>query len=505
MFNNIAIPVSLQNGELVGSYYMRVSTLEQSRAKADPLGRQKLNLDMVGEILGKPTSKHIYIDRQSGKKDARPELQKLLTDIQLKKINWLACDRVDRIDRDIQHNLKLWDIFKQSGCQLFIFDWGKFLTFDDYSKQAADDYDRFVNDSIQAQKESRTKGMRVYASHQYSQHLGKANYYLPFGYVRTEDGKAILDTSQYSDEFTVLDVARGMVQAYLETGSFKGSCRLIYKRYGHEISDTGLNRWLFNPVLRGHMPRYTHQNFSNYKKRYSTKIDPRQRIEYNSHHDQIIVTEKQYERICELHRLAGGLVSQSSKKPTPLAGLCRCANCGFRLSMVAWKNKNSVVRTWSCQGRRKKSPKSSCVNIPQAEWGTIHYSTVEQELIKHLSNRAKELSESLVESYAPDEITLSTKELEIKNQINRLEALGKEIGEDFSIQLSKLYAQLEKPEEKQKPNQELINQLIEIFEIQGLGGSIGMLGDKDKRDIYHRFTEVIYVDRKVIKEIRLRC
>lgn len=471
---------------------MRVSTQEQARAKADPLGRQRLNLEMIGERLGQPDETNIYIDRQSGKRDDRPNLQALLTKISGRQIDWVACDRIDRIGRSIEHNLRLWSIFKDSGVALFIFDWGRFVNFDAY--QGAEDWDRFVNDSVVAEKESRVKGRRSHAAHRYNRHLRKANYIMPFGYIRTSEGETKLNLGQYSERHSVQDVVVGMRDIYLSLGSFRGAVPIIAKTYSHKISPVGLARWLCNPVLRGHTPRSVNPNTSLPELYYED-------IDLNTHPSEVILTESQYQRVLELRRRNHGGRTQKGKTPTPLAGLCRCALCGYSLTLSTWKGKKKTNRYLACHGRRTRAPESGCWKIPRGEWASIRYEVVENALLLALAERATELAN--LEQPGVVVPVVSAEDLKVGSQIDRLRKLGSEIGSDFSAEIAKLEAKLQKP----KPNQAnsmLIAQLVELFSYVDRSSFIAMLLDEEKYDLYHRFVDQIIIDRCVINGIRLK-
>lgn len=496
MLENLAIPQRLiGKADLVGAYYMRVSTQEQAHAKADPLGRQRLNLDLLGKILGHPEDDHIYIDRQSGKRDDRPQLQALLALVESKIVDWVACDRIDRIGRSVEHNMKLWKLFAASGVQLFIFEWGKFVNFSPY--EGSEDWDPFVRDSIRAEQESRIKGKRSYAAHRYSRHLRKANYVLPFGYIRDDEGRTFLDPGQFSERHSILDIAIARRDLYLELGTFRGAVIPLLERYNHKVSPRGLATWLCNPILRGHTPRYVNSKTSLPEFRYAD-------IDYNTHPDQIILTEPQYQRILELRRNRGGSRTQAGKRPAPLAGLCRCALCGYTLTLSKWRGKNHENWYLACHGRRLRYPDSGCWKIPQVEWGSIRYEVVEDSVLLALSKKAQELTDQILDPPDEDAEPVSSEDLKVISQIAQLERLQREIvGSDFTKDIERLRAKIEKPVPR-KPNQDLAIQLKAWFSVTGKGSMIAMLSDTDKYDLLHRFVEVVTIDRKRIVEIRLR-
>ena len=492
MFENISIPAQIANlakDQRIGAYYLRVSTEEQARAKADPLGRQSLNLSFIGEVLGAPAEKNIFIDKQSGRSDQRPSLQELTNKVAEREVHWVAIDRIDRIGRNIEHNMKLWRLFKDSEVQLFIFDWGRFVNFDDYS--GSEDWDKFVNDSTNSERESRIKARRSHAAHRYSRHLKKANYIQPFGYKRTEDGRSVIDPETRA-------IALARIDCFFEAGSYRKACELLRERHDHHVSSKGLAGWLVNPVLRGHTPRTVDPN--------KRGVEQYSDIDWNTHPDEALISEVTYKKILLARRTGtGGKAGGTHKNPTPLAGLCECALCGHSLTVSRWKGKKHVNSYLACHGRRTRSPSSNCWQIPRDEWRSIRYEVVDQAVMDRLRSRAAELAQLVVEADAETDDQPSEQELTLRDQINRLERLDKELGGGkFTSEIVELKAKLTalNPGKKQ-PDLYLVQQLIDKFADEGKHPFLTRMTDNIKREFYALFVKKIVIDRNKIVSIEL--
>ena len=101
--------------------YIRVSTEEQAENPEGSIKNQEERLRTAikfksmesnfGEILD------VYVDRaKSGKDTNRPELQRLLHDIRMKKINLVMVSELSRVSRSIRDFAEIWEMMKKNGC-----------------------------------------------------------------------------------------------------------------------------------------------------------------------------------------------------------------------------------------------------------------------------------------------------------------------------------------------------------------------------------------------------
>lgn len=104
--------------------YIRVSTQEQADNPEGSIRNQKDRLEQMvklknlqenfGEIVG------VFIDEaKSGKDTNRPELKRMLREIESGKINLVMASELSRISRNIQDFAKIWNMMKEKECSFF--------------------------------------------------------------------------------------------------------------------------------------------------------------------------------------------------------------------------------------------------------------------------------------------------------------------------------------------------------------------------------------------------
>ncbi len=104
--------------------YIRVSTQEQAdnpegsiknqRDRLEEMVRFKNYENNFGEVVD------VFIDEaKSGKDTKRPELQRMLREIEKGNINLVMASELSRISRNIQDFAKIWNLMKDKGCSFF--------------------------------------------------------------------------------------------------------------------------------------------------------------------------------------------------------------------------------------------------------------------------------------------------------------------------------------------------------------------------------------------------
>jgi site-specific DNA recombinase len=104
--------------------YIRVSTQEQADNPEGSIKNQRDRLEQMvklknmqenfGEIVD------VFIDEaKSGKDTNRPELKRMLKEIEKKKINLVMSSELSRISRNIQDFAKIWNLMKEKECSFF--------------------------------------------------------------------------------------------------------------------------------------------------------------------------------------------------------------------------------------------------------------------------------------------------------------------------------------------------------------------------------------------------
>ncbi len=101
--------------------YIRVSTEEQAQNPEGSIKSQeqrlRSNIDLRNQEFYLGDITRVYIDRaKSGKDKNRPELQRLLRDIQNREITLVAVSELSRLSRSIKDFSEMWEMMQAHGC-----------------------------------------------------------------------------------------------------------------------------------------------------------------------------------------------------------------------------------------------------------------------------------------------------------------------------------------------------------------------------------------------------
>jgi DNA invertase Pin-like site-specific DNA recombinase len=226
----------------------------------------------------------------------------------------------------------------------------------------------------------------------------------PFGYCRM-DGRMELDQEPFlclidsQQELSRAQVARQIVERFLAQQGLQATLRELNSTYGLRtftargrapkksrkqfgFSLVGLESWLTNPILRGHI---AYGRGGQQQLRHQDKWD----IRYDTHPDQAIMSEDEFTKVLEI------LTSKKSWKPAnnpqinPLSGLVYCDECQ---AYCTWNRYPTIPddvfhRYYQCQTYKRRG-------CPQKK--TVKGYAIETAMIIVLIQRANELA-NLVE------------------------------------------------------------------------------------------------------------
>jgi site-specific DNA recombinase len=101
--------------------YIRVSTQEQADNPEGSIRNQKDRLEQMVQLKNLQENfgeiKGVFIDEaKSGKDTNRPELRRMLKEIESGEINLVMASELSRISRNIQDFAKIWNLMKDRGC-----------------------------------------------------------------------------------------------------------------------------------------------------------------------------------------------------------------------------------------------------------------------------------------------------------------------------------------------------------------------------------------------------
>ena len=476
------IPASLAAipfDERVVFRYLRLSTQEQRRGQS--FDRQAFDVRTIVETFAPVKPEYLFSDLESGRNRERKGYQDMLARLKAGEAHALAIARIDRVARDVGDNAGMWRFFERLGIELFIVQWDRFV---DYGSNK--DWEAFTGDSVDAERESRKIAERTKAGHRYSRHRVRAGYVCPYGYVRNKEGLYEIDLESN---------AAGCIEAFFEAGSYRGGAILANERYGLQWTAKGFREWLLNPVLRGH---------TEYFRAWKDKRSPE--IHLNTHPDQRLLTEQQYESILKIakqNRTASGYIK--SQANNYLVPLCKCAVCGYGMTTVSWESSSGHVNRYlCCSGYKNKRPNSECASLPRGRGlhPNAKYEDVDRAIIKALCDKIEAIADSASYPVESIEVIRTPEARKIEDQIVRLQKLAEELGgATFDGEIAKLKQKLNALQSRTEgKNIELEGKLIKLGSNEFYWQS---LTDIEKKAIYAVFVDSVLIDCDRVMSITL--
>ncbi|MBD1919790.1 recombinase family protein [Microcoleus sp. FACHB-831] len=426
-------------GQIVG--YERVSSNEQA-INQNALKQQDHRIQEYGVDM-------VIQDIESGADPDREGFNHLLDLVSQGKVDEIVSTRWDRLTRNELVYLQFKAILKASNVKLTLLDQGEVDLSTAFGELSADMQAMF------AVHERRMLKERVQRGCEYRRFNKVAWTRAPWGYGIKND-KYVLDTEpiiciledrpqnflELYDEpdtsplllsISKSQIAREAVDVFLQTRRTRKVLRYLYLKYGVErkkgTGETGngqegdkkrtkgtnlvlskellfwsaggnLKEWLENPVLRGHTA------YKKYKKRGSKKDPKDWEMHYDTHPDQRLISDEEFQEIQEI------LKSNARQIGTPgktfyLTGLVICERCGHKCVL----KRNADYQYYGCRNSTIGCSNRKCIRIEK----------IDEAIINQLFNRANEIA------LAPDglqEEALETSELSIlKQQLQELEKI----------------------------------------------------------------------------------
>lgn len=451
--------------------YARVSSQEQARDSAA--------LDQQISRLNKAGAERIYCDVQSGADDDRPELQKLLTEVNAGLIDSLVITRIDRITRDSSFNLQLLKTFDKRKIRLTVLDMGGEV---DVTNPYV--WERLASAGIQGEMERRILSLRVKRGYEYHREQMKAPGPVPFGYIRKDD--------KYAPDPENWERAREMVELFLENRSLRPTCRAIEERHGKRWHPSGLKRWLENPVLQGHTGYLLNRANNPLRQKKPTYY-------YNTH--PALITGKDAELIGQILKANIGLgKAKKASRNLPLRGLVYCDECGSRCRTNWSYSRGREYAYFVCRGHTANLVGNSPGRCPQKQ---IPVGTVEKAVIAELCKRASELLEeverevsiTIVDSEDPEVAKLRTK-------LAGLQTMLSQFGSDAAIEMAISNLQREIEQRLTQGREEQVDTLERRETLREMADPSAWedLEPIDRQDAYRWFIKRIWVrDKRVIR------
>jgi site-specific DNA recombinase len=393
--------------------YIRVSTLEQADESLS-LNRQEEAVKTAGATL-------VFQDIDSGSKDERKELQKLMQLVRDGEIKEVVVPRIDRLTRSLRQLLDLISEFEKLGVNLKILDlnldlstpMGKFMVhlIGMFAEWETDQ----LSERIKAERRQRRQ-----------KKLPSASY--PFGY-KVEQDQYVLDHTEFlclltdrpenypsgeaADRVvpipgrTVYQLCRELVELFLEEGLPRSALGQFFEKYGVEKpspqskgvrkrlfwTPSGFLSWVTNPVLQGHTV-YLRQITVKKREREMNPDGPQ--IVEDTHPSQRLLSNeeaKEITRIIQINRRLGGANFETDpNRPDQYREFAYqskhvfCANCGSLCT-----SKTSSKDKYQYFGCRYTGV--GCNNKKSVEKYKI-----EQALIQRLVMKSREMREAAWEA-----------------------------------------------------------------------------------------------------------
>jgi site-specific DNA recombinase len=358
--------------------YARVSRKEQ--ADTDSLEQQIQRIKRAGSV-------EVFADVESGRKDSRPEFNKLLAECEKGLISEIILTRVDRLGRSVITLHKTIKRLEELKIKLNILD-------SPVSGDTASGWMMLSQFSVLAEFESRMLQERINHGLDYFREQKKANH-PPFGYIRVDE-RYELDPKTYK-------IALELIDKFMSS-SLRGTTHWLLQKYNLKMTPCGLRYWLLCPVLVGD----TGYKYLRTEKKF-------QQIIPNTHKP--IMTRQQQQLIrdrLQANKSSYAFSPRQSKANYPLARLIHCGECGYMCRKCHKPNRDFM----RCR-KHDQMGDGVCTNSLG-----VDYEAIKEQVILMLVNRASEIAKYTCDNQ-PQEIEETPEMLALRQQLRSLEQLPK--------------------------------------------------------------------------------
>lgn len=245
--------------------------------------------------------------------------------------------------------------------------------------------------SIMAEHFSRQLSDRLTRVHAHRRSLHKPHGFPPFGYQLSADKSQFEPGPEW-------EIARAVVDRFLDGQPLRAIAAWTANEHGINRSRRTWNRWLANPVLRGHL---------NYHKSGGGMV-------YNSH--QALITEKEWQQIerqqTTNRQLRGNNAKRIHAVPT---GPVICSICRIPCEVYfgARRKNGSTRRYFVCRNRKNKTPHDCPDHSCRDDW-------VEAAIQNAIQEQAERIIDQHMQPQGGTDPRLIPKALELE-QLRRLE------------------------------------------------------------------------------------
>lgn len=487
--------------------YIRVSTFEQ----AD----ESLSLDRQETAVRNAGATVIFQDIDSGSKDDRKNLQRLMNMARRGEVGEIIVSRTDRLTRSLRQLLDILSEVEELGVNLKILD----LSIDFHTHTG-----RLMIKLIGVLAEWETDQLseRIKSERRQRRQNLVASDSCPFGYEVVK-GKYVLDrqpflcllgdrpenypTGELADSEpaipgrTIDQLCRELVELFLEDALPRTTLGQFFEKYGITKpryksngfgkvlywTPSGFLSWLTNPVLQGHTP-YLRQITVKKRKRELNPNGPE--IHPDTHPDQCLISAAEAQEITEIigmnRRIGGGNFSRTRNQRNQHAefayqsGIVYCAECGSRCTSKT--SHNGKYRYFACRysgagcGNRKSVDKSEIEQV------LIQHLVAKSQQMREAARDAKQMGNStwaaILQATGADEATVRQFVLDAQPRYEDLEASS-----SFSIEQTLRIQRLEE-------------QLQDLQQVRGYNPGVEQL----KRDLHRQIEEAKNASQAILEK-----
>lgn len=357
--------------------YARVSSREQAD-DSQALEQQIARLKAAGAT-------DIFQDIQSGSRDDRPALKKLMNLVHKKEVDEVIITRIDRLARSLPKLRECIYDYQQAEVNLKILD----QQIDLNTSQGK----LMVNilGSL-AEWETDLLSERVRHGKEYRRTKKVASESYPWGYTVVND-RYQLDRrlflcllsdrpanyiELYNEDdltkipgLTIKEIARDCIDIFLEKKGVTRGLKAIFKKYGiskirfnrnsrdsiFHWTSTAFNRWLTNPVLCGHTAYFQRITIGKGKRKRNKPED--WLIIHDTHPEDRLITDEELAEIKQILQFNSktGNFSFNQDLDNPISyrpfayqtGLVFCAECGSKCITKSAKHKGGIHYYFACR------------------------------------------------------------------------------------------------------------------------------------------------------------
>jgi len=339
----------------ISAGYIRVSTLVQED--------ESLSLERQEGAVRAFGAQEIFQDTDSGSKDERKNLQRLMTLVRSGAVDEVIISRIDRLTRSLRQLLDLVSEFEQLNVNLRIVEMnidlrtpmGKFMVMliGMFAEWETDQ----LSDRIRAERRQRRQNLVASDSCPFGYEVIKGKYVLdqqPFLCLLADRPEAypfgeLAEVAEPLCGQTIEQLCRELVALFLEDALPRTTLGHFFEKYGFAKpryksngfgkllywTPSGFLNWLTNPVLQGHTP-YLKQVTVKKRQRETNPDGPE--VHYNTHPDQRLILDDEAQEITSIiatnRRMGGGNFKEKRNQQNRhgefayQTGAVFCAQCG---------------------------------------------------------------------------------------------------------------------------------------------------------------------------------